>query len=113
MAPGSGALPIVWCERGNCPMIASQRLAGRVALVTGGSRGIGRAVCERLAAEGAVVVVNFATAAAAAREVVDGIAARGGAATAVRADVADEGDVRDLFAQTVTRFGRLDVLVNN
>lgn len=84
-----------------------------MAIVTGGSRGIGRAVAERLASEGASVVVNFAEAAEAARQVVDGIAMRGGRAVAVGADVADEGQVKGLVAEALARFGRLDILVNN
>ena len=94
-------------------MIAARRLEGRVALITGGSRGIGRAVCVRLAAEGAAVVVNFATAEQAAREVIDGISSRGGTAIALRADVAEEAEVRGMVTETIARFGRLDVLVNN
>ena len=86
---------------------------GRVALVTGGSRGIGRAVSLRLAAAGARVVVNFAKRADAADEVVDAITGAGGQAVAVGADVADPDAVQALFAETTDRFGPVEILVNN
>ncbi len=86
---------------------------GRVALVTGGSRGIGRAVSLRLAAAGARVVVNFAKRADAADEVVDAITGAGGQAVAVGADVADADSVQALFAETTDRFGPVEILVNN
>ena len=86
---------------------------GRVALVTGGSRGIGRAVSLRLAAAGAKVVVNFAKRADAADEVVDAITGAGGQAVAVGADVADADSVQALFAETTDRFGPVEILVNN
>ncbi len=86
---------------------------GRVALVTGGSRGIGRAVSLRLAAAGARVVVNFAKRADAADEVVDAITSAGGQAVAVGADVADPDAVQALFAETTDRFGPVEILVNN
>jgi len=88
-------------------------LAGRVAIVTGASRGIGRAIAERLAADGATVVVNHRQSAAQADEVVAGIKRRGGRAVAIRADVSRVTEIRRLFAETHTRFGRIDVLVNN
>ncbi len=84
-----------------------------MALVTGASRGIGRAIAERLAAEGAAVVVNYAAAAAAAQEVVDRITGGGRQALAVRADVSDAGQVKRLVDDTLAHFGRLDILVNN
>jgi len=88
-------------------------LRGKVAVVTGGSRGIGRAVAERLAADGAAVVLSYRQGAAEADRVAAGIAAAGGRALAVRADLASVADVRSLFAAALERFGRLDILVNN
>lgn len=93
--------------------MAEGRLAGKVAIVTGASRGIGRAVAERFAAEGAAVVVNYAQGSKNAVAVVAGIEASGGAAIAVKADVSRSIDVRRLVEQTLERFGRVDVLVNN
>ncbi|WP_110686372.1 SDR family oxidoreductase [Salinicola aestuarinus] len=85
----------------------------KVALVTGGSRGIGRATAAALAADGFAVVVNYASNVAAAEETVKTIAASGGVAEAIQADIADTEAVARLFAQTLARFGRLDVVVNN
>ena len=84
-----------------------------VALVTGASRGIGRAIAETLAAAGFTVVVNYASSAAAADDVVATIEAAGGRAWSHRADVGDEQQVEDLFKAVLAREGRLDVLVNN
>lgn len=88
-------------------------LHGRVALVTGGSRGIGAAICRRLAASGATVVVGYASQAAAAQTLVQAIVAAGGRAEAVQADVADEAQVQTLVKGVVERHARLDVVVNN
>jgi len=88
-------------------------LAGRVALVTGGSRGIGRATSEMLAGAGARVVVHFRAREAEAARVVRGIARAGGQATAVGADLADPEQTAALVEETVRLYGRLDVLVNN
>ncbi len=88
-------------------------LNGKVAIVTGGSRGIGRAIAERLGRDGATVVVNYTQSADKAQEVVRAIEADGGQATAVQADISSIADVRRLFAQTQEAFGRLDILVNN
>jgi 3-oxoacyl-[acyl-carrier protein] reductase len=93
--------------------MADRRLEGKVAIVTGASRGIGRAIAERFSNDGAQVVVNYVAGKALAKAVVDGIAARGGEAIAVQADVSRGDDVRDLVAATVERFGRIDILVNN
>ncbi|WOF21659.1 SDR family oxidoreductase [Microbacterium betulae] len=87
--------------------------ASRIAIVTGGSRGIGRAVSKRLAADGFAVVVNFAGNAAAADETVASISAEGGTAIAVQADVADEHQVAALFDRTEEEFGGVDVVVNS
>ena len=93
--------------------MTDKRFEGRAALVTGGSRGIGRAVSTQLAREGACVVVNYRAAAGEAEAVVDEIAAAGGRAVSCQADVTDEADVRRLVRATVRRFGRLDLLVAN
>src|SRR5205085_4712072 len=89
------------------------KLAGKVAVVTGASKGIGAAIAKQLADEGAAVVVNYATSKAGADRVVAEIAGDGGRAVAVQADVAKEADVRRLFAEAKQAFGRVDVLVNN
>jgi NAD(P)-dependent dehydrogenase (short-subunit alcohol dehydrogenase family) len=88
-------------------------LTGRVAIVTGASRGIGRAVATGLAAAGATVVVGFRADAAAARQVAASVVARGGAAEAVRLEVTDAGQAAGVVADVAQRHGRLDVLVNN
>ena len=88
-------------------------LEGRVALVTGGSRGIGRAVAEALAAEGAAVAVNYRSGEEQAEEVVAGIEAGGGRAAAVQGDVSEYGEAEALVAQTVEQLGGLHILVNN
>ena len=85
----------------------------KVAVVTGGSRGIGRAICLSLAKAGAKVVVNFAGNAIAAREVQDLIAAEGGEAIAVQGDVAKSEAAENLFKKAVETFGQVDILVNN
>ena len=88
-------------------------LKGNVALVTGGSRGIGRAVCLELARQGAAVAVNYAGNSAAAEETVEQCRALGVEAEAFRADVADPAACDALVAAVKERFGRLDILVNN
>jgi 3-oxoacyl-[acyl-carrier protein] reductase len=89
------------------------QLNGKIAIVTGASKGIGAAIAKGLAQSGAKVVVNYASDLAGAQRVVSAIAAGGGEAIAVGADVSKLEDVRSLFAQTVQTFGRLDILVNN
>jgi 3-oxoacyl-[acyl-carrier protein] reductase len=91
----------------------SQRLTGKVAVVTGASKGIGAAIAKDLAAEGAAVVVNYASSKQGAERVVAEITGKGGRAVAVQADVAKPADIKRLFAETKKAFGRLDVLVNN
>jgi 3-oxoacyl-[acyl-carrier protein] reductase len=93
--------------------MAEGRLAGKVAIVTGASRGIGRAVAERFAVEGAAVVVNYTAGSKNAAAVVAGIEAAGGTAIDVQADVSRSADVRRLVERTLERFGRVDILVNN
>ncbi|MEB3292012.1 MAG: 3-oxoacyl-[acyl-carrier-protein] reductase [Synechococcales bacterium] len=88
-------------------------LQGKVAIVTGASRGIGRATALALAAEGASVVVNYASSSGAADAVVADIAALGGSAIAVKANVAQTEEVDQLIETTMEKFGRIDVLVNN
>jgi len=88
-------------------------LKDKVALVTGSSRGIGRAIALELAAQGARVVVNYAQSAQSAEAVVNTIQGAGGEAIALQADVADSAQVEQLFSQTLAQWGRVDVLVNN
>src|SRR2546422_1709857 len=88
-------------------------LAGKVAIVTGASSGIGRAIAERLAQDGATVVVNYGKSADKAKAVVGGIVSKGWNAVAIQADMSQVADVRRLVQDTVTKFGRLDILVNN
>jgi len=91
----------------------AQKLAGKVALVTGASKGIGAAIARHLAAAGAKVVVNFASSIDDANHVVASIRSAGGQALAVQADVSKPADVTLLLVETITAFGRLDILVNN
>lgn len=84
-----------------------------VAIITGASRGIGKAVAERLARDGFAVVVNYANSAAEAELVVSTIKAQGGEAIAIKADVSDAGEVEQLFANTLEKFGTVDVVVQN
>jgi 3-oxoacyl-[acyl-carrier protein] reductase len=88
-------------------------LTGKVAIVTGGSRGIGRAICEALAEHGARVVVGYASGEAKAREVVSAIEAKGGQAEAFQVDVSNGAETEERIAGVAKRLGRLDVLVAN
>ena len=88
-------------------------LSGKVAIVTGASKGIGAGVAKSLAAAGAAVVVNYASSRDGAERVVADIKAKGGKAIAVKGDVAKAADVSHLFEETKKAFGRLDILVNN
>jgi len=89
------------------------RLKGKVAVVTGASKGIGASIAEHLAAEGAAVVVNYASSKTGADAVVKHITEKGGKAIAVQADVSKPDDIKRLFAQTKATYDKLDVLVNN
>jgi len=89
------------------------KLTNKVAVVTGSSKGIGAGIAKGLAAEGAAVVVNYASSKEGAERVVSEIKAKGGKAVAIQGDVAKAKDVQRLFADTKKAFGRLDVLVNN
>ena len=91
----------------------TKKLAGKVAVVTGASKGIGASIAKHLAAEGAAVVVNYASSKAGADKVVGEITAQGGKAVAVQADVSKKTDIDRLFAETKKAFGAADILVNN
>src|SRR5258707_1114711 len=105
-------------EIGEAAMIAPQEvagtpLAGQKALVTGASSGIGKAVAIAMAEAGAAVAVNYVTGEEEARAVVEMIARSGGTAVAVRADVADEAQVTEMFEKACAEFGTLDIVVAN
>jgi 3-oxoacyl-[acyl-carrier protein] reductase len=89
------------------------KLFGKVAVVTGGSKGIGAGIAKALAAEGAAVVVNYSTSKEGADRVVDEISKRNGRAVAIQGDVAKAADVERIFSETKRAFGQVDVLVNN
>ena len=91
----------------------SQKLAGKVAIVTGSSKGIGAAIARHLAAEGASVVVNYVTDQTGADEVVSAIKSAGGKAVAIKANISKKADIENLVAETVRQFGPIDLLVNN
>ncbi|MBD1806626.1 glucose 1-dehydrogenase [Microcoleus sp. FACHB-SPT15] len=90
-----------------------KKLEGKIAVVTGASKGIGASIAKHLAAEGAAVVVNYASSKEGADRVVDEITGAGGKAIAVQANVTKKAEVERLFAKTQHVFGRLDILVNN
>lgn len=89
------------------------KLTGKVAVVTGGSKGIGAGIAQALAAEGASVVVNYASSKAGAEKVVAAITAAGGKAVAVGGDVSKAADVKGIIDAAIKNYGRLDILVNN
>jgi 3-oxoacyl-[acyl-carrier protein] reductase len=91
----------------------SKKLAGKIAVVTGASKGIGAAIARQVAAEGAAVVVNYSSSKEGAERVVNEIKSGGRKAIAVQANLAKEADVRRLFAETKKTFDKLDILVNN
>jgi len=89
------------------------KLSGKVAVVTGASKGIGASIAEHFAAEGASVVVNYASSKSGADAVVKRIIEKGGKATSIQADVSKPQDITRLFAETKAAYGKLDILVNN
>lgn len=91
----------------------SQKLANKVAVVTGASKGLGASIALHLAAEGASVVVNYATSKSGADKVVAEITSKGGQAIAVQANVAQQAEIQHLFAEALKVFGKVDILVNN
>jgi 3-oxoacyl-[acyl-carrier protein] reductase len=91
----------------------SKKLTGKVALITGGSRGIGAGIAKRLAEDGAAVAITYTKGADAAKAVVSAIEKAGGKAVAIQADASDTASARNSVEQTVATLGRLDILVNN
>jgi len=88
-------------------------LTNKVAIVTGASRSIGRAIAERLAQDGATVAINYRSGADEAKEVIESIKSQGGQAIAIQADVSQVSDIRRLFQTVIDQLGQLDILVNN
>jgi 3-oxoacyl-[acyl-carrier protein] reductase len=88
-------------------------LDGKIALVTGGARGIGAAIAERLATDGATVAINYSTSATEAKALADRICRNGGRAAVLKADVSDPEQAKALVDATADQFGRVDILVNN
>src|SRR5438477_6140235 len=100
-----------WASRKRTKYMA--KLKGKVAVVTGASKGIGAAIAEKLGSEGAKVVVNYARDKAGAERVAGKINQSGGKAIAVQADVSKAEDIKTLFGETARAFGNVDILVNN
>lgn len=94
-------------------MSTQQKLNGKIAVVTGASKGIGASISKALAAAGATVVVNYSSSKTGADQVVDSIHKNGGKAVAIQANVARKADIDRLFAEVKKEFGRIDILVNN
>ncbi|TKC18875.1 SDR family oxidoreductase [Robertmurraya kyonggiensis] len=90
-----------------------QSLQGKVAIITGSSRGIGRTIAQQLAQQGIKVVVNYATGKEKAQGVVESIIQKGGEATAIQADLSTVSGVESLFTETLAAFGKIDILINN
>jgi 3-oxoacyl-[acyl-carrier protein] reductase len=93
--------------------MSARKLTGKVAVVTGASKGIGAAIAKQLAAEGAAVVVNYSSSKEAAERVVNEVKAAGGRAIAVKANLSKKADIDQLYAETKKAFGPIDILVNN
>ena len=108
-----GAVPRAESNLSSMSNGISRKLEGKVALVTGGSRGIGAAIAKRLAADGATVVVTYANDAKAASAVVEAIGNQGGKSVAIQADAADVKAVAGAVEKAVETFGQIDILVNN
>jgi len=106
-------LDMVHYQTTNAMKSKTKKLDGKVAIVTGSSKGIGAAIAKHLAAEGAAVVVNYSSSKRGAEGVVDEITKQEGRAIAVRGDVSKKADVQRVFAETKKAFGRVDILVNN
>src|SRR5688572_12239568 len=94
-------------------IIKTKKLQGQVAIVTGASSGIGAGVAKALAAEGAIVVINYSSSPEKADRVLEEIKQKGGEGFAIKADVSKESEVVDMFQQTFKRYGTVDILVNN
>src|ERR1700683_1940696 len=92
---------------------SAQKLSGKVAVVTGASKGLGAAIAKALAKEGAAVVVNYSASQEGAERVVAEIREAGGKAVAVKGDISIKTDIERLFSETKTAFGQLDILINN
>src|SRR5205823_10417948 len=103
----------VGTKNSNQEKAMSKKLEGKIAIVTGASKGIGASIALHLAQEGAAVVVNYSSSKQGADRVVGEITGNGGKAIAVQANLAKEADIRRLFAETKKAFGTLDILVNN
>src|SRR6266511_1594659 len=100
-------------NRQTIKIMSAKRLSGKVAVVTGASKGIGAAIAKQLAAEGAAVVVNYSSSKTGADKVLGEIASQGGKAIVLQANLSNQADIERLFADTKEAFGRLDILVNN